>query len=724
MTKISGFSPTVQNSPEAKTTAYISSSATTIPVDYCEYFIADGWAYTDVSVSYPVLAVIDPDNASFAYPETVRITAISAASGAGNLTVVRAIGATATIGIAREFASGTKISCVATRQHIEELQDEIVLKVSTAQGAGEADKILVTNSSTGDIETLAKGTAFNSDIATETPLIAGTAAVGSSAKLAKEDHIHPVQTTVSGNAGTATKLATARAIDGVSFDGSAAISRYGVCATIAKTAAKAVSISGYTLVSGAVSVVKFTYGNVANSPTLNITSTGAKPITRKGVVISPEKIEVGGTYVFVYDGTNYEIIGSYFDNSPITVHGMIIDETNSDPVACISYIGASAGLDLAARKAVFESTHPFVVVKAAEELFTVDPNDWSMKLDGTASGVTTDGLLLDGNFVIRYPTFWFRIQTLGTDIHSIEWTHDNPGSGNGWVCCHLRDGTIRDKVWVGVTKGIVDGGKLRAIYSETELPTASLTSEQFYTAAQATGTAEGVTGENPYTITQPLVYMMRCILKYWTYGTLNLQTDVARGIVDDPTSAIGRRPVCFGVSPTGGYTQGIAASSQAYTENVSAVVCGEIDPYGNVWEHMIDFAYRFGEIAFAIDSADHFNVGTLTLSPDNWDSAIPATWNKVTGVGTTPGYIRKMFWNASSPLISATTSGGSALTYWSDYTYRTATDTAENKVPRCCISGGFWFTASAAGPACLDLHYAVSSSDSSVGARLQIFSKE
>ena len=99
MTKISGFSPTVQNSPEAKTTAYISSSATTIPVDYCEYFIADGWAYTDVSVSYPVLAVIDPDNASFAYPETVRITAISAASGAGNLTVVRAIGATATIGI-------------------------------------------------------------------------------------------------------------------------------------------------------------------------------------------------------------------------------------------------------------------------------------------------------------------------------------------------------------------------------------------------------------------------------------------------------------------------------------------------------------------------------------------------------------------------------------------------------------------------------------------------
>lgn len=525
------------------------------------------------------------------------------------------------------------------------------------------------------------------------------------------------------NAVSATKLRTARSIDGVSFDGSAAISRYGVCATIAKTAAKVVSITGYTLVSGAVSVVKFTYGNVANSPTLNITSTGAKPITRKGVAISPEKIEVGGTYVFVYDGTNYEIIGSYIDKSPITVHGMIIDETNSDPRACISYIGASAGLSLAARIAVFESSHPFVVVKAAEELFTVDPTDWSKKLDGTASGVTTDGLSLDGNFVIRYPTFWFRIQTLGTDIHSIEWTHDNPGSGNGWVCCHWRDGTIRDKVWVGVTKGVVSDNKLRAIYSETELPTVNLTSEQFYTAAQATGTAEGVTGENPYTITQPLVYIMRCILKYWTYGTLNLQTDIARGLVDDTTSVIGRRPVCVGVSPSGGYTQGIAADTQAYTDNVSAVVCGEIDPYGNVFEHMIDFAYRFGEIAFATDSADHFNVGTLTLSPDNWDSAIPATWSKVTGVGTTSGYIRKMLWNPSFPFVSASTSG-SALTYWSDNTSRREEDTAGNKVPRYCLSGGSWRDTSYVGPAYLDMYFAVSGSRDYIGARLQIFSKD
>ncbi len=55
------------------------------------------------------------------------------------------------------------------------------------------------------------------------PKAPGTAAVGTSAKYAREDHVHPAQTAVSGNAGTATKLATARAINGTNFDGSAAV---------------------------------------------------------------------------------------------------------------------------------------------------------------------------------------------------------------------------------------------------------------------------------------------------------------------------------------------------------------------------------------------------------------------------------------------------------------------------------------------------------------------
>ena len=49
------------------------------------------------------------------------------------------------------------------------------------------------------------------------------AAAGSSTDVARADHVHPLQTSVSGNAGTATKLAAPVQINGTDFDGSAPI---------------------------------------------------------------------------------------------------------------------------------------------------------------------------------------------------------------------------------------------------------------------------------------------------------------------------------------------------------------------------------------------------------------------------------------------------------------------------------------------------------------------
>lgn len=54
---------------------------------------------------------------------------------------------------------------------------------------------------------------------TTTPKANGTAAVGTDTKFARGDHVHPAQTAITGNAGSATKLQTARTINGVSFDG-------------------------------------------------------------------------------------------------------------------------------------------------------------------------------------------------------------------------------------------------------------------------------------------------------------------------------------------------------------------------------------------------------------------------------------------------------------------------------------------------------------------------
>lgn len=105
------------------------------------------------------------------------------------------------------------------------------------------------------------------------------------------------------------KLAVARLIDGVAFDGSKNINHLATSTTAAGTADKVASLTGYSLAVGSWAVVKFSNTNTANlnSVTLNINSTGAKPIRYRGSVLE-DQIEAG-LYFVIYDGTNYEIIG-------------------------------------------------------------------------------------------------------------------------------------------------------------------------------------------------------------------------------------------------------------------------------------------------------------------------------------------------------------------------------------------------------------------------------
>ena len=144
---------------------------------------------------------------------------------------------------------------------------------------------------------------------TTAPKANGTASAGTAASVSRSDHVHPAQTTVSGNAGSATKLQTKRNIDGVQFDGSANIVHFGSCSTAAGTAAKVVSCTGFVLASGSRITVKFTTTNTAANPTLNVNSTGAKAIKYRGSTISAGYLAAGRVYTFIYDGTNYELVG-------------------------------------------------------------------------------------------------------------------------------------------------------------------------------------------------------------------------------------------------------------------------------------------------------------------------------------------------------------------------------------------------------------------------------
>ncbi len=111
------------------------------------------------------------------------------------------------------------------------------------------------------------------------------------------------------NALTATRLETARTIDGVPFDGTADIHHYTTCATASGTAAKTAALAGFRLQTGAALRVKFANTNTAANPTLNVGGTGAKPLYHHGKAVPAGLLAAGRMYTVVFNGTQYEITG-------------------------------------------------------------------------------------------------------------------------------------------------------------------------------------------------------------------------------------------------------------------------------------------------------------------------------------------------------------------------------------------------------------------------------
>lgn len=83
---------------------------------------------------------------------------------------------------------------------------------------------------------------------------------------------------------------------------------WGVCETEGDVQRKIVSINDFALVIGVQVTIRFTNANSAVSPTLNINNTGHIGIIYKREPISPNFLNSGINYSFIYNGTNYELV--------------------------------------------------------------------------------------------------------------------------------------------------------------------------------------------------------------------------------------------------------------------------------------------------------------------------------------------------------------------------------------------------------------------------------
>lgn len=85
---------------------------------------------------------------------------------------------------------------------------------------------------------------------------------------------------------------------------------FGTCDTEGSQQVKSVTVPYFNLISGARAYIKFTNSSKCDSMKLNINGTGAKTVMISDYDVSSHIIFAGNVYCFVYDGTNYCLVGS------------------------------------------------------------------------------------------------------------------------------------------------------------------------------------------------------------------------------------------------------------------------------------------------------------------------------------------------------------------------------------------------------------------------------
>ena len=221
-----------------------------------------------------------------------------------------------------------------------------------------------------------------------TPLANGTATAGTSNSYAREDHRHPLQTTVSGNAGTATRLQTARTIGlsgaatgtATSFNGSANI-------TISVTSLDASKLTGTASINttGNASTSTTCTGNAATATKLQ-TARKINGVAFDGTQdITVEATGTGGHIILNSSGSSMEARSKLRFN-----HSTVTDDEEND-VTIITPTDTTYSVATTSKNGLMSSSMVTKLNGIATGATANSASDTTPKANGTASvGTETD----------------------------------------------------------------------------------------------------------------------------------------------------------------------------------------------------------------------------------------------------------------------------------------------------------------------------------------------
>lgn len=266
---------------------------------------------------------------------------------------------------------------------------------------------------------------------------------------------------------------------------------YGTCTTAAATAAKTVTCSNFTLRNGAVVTVKFTKKNTAANPTLNVNSTGAKPIFLNGSAL-PESAYwgAGETVSFIYDGTNWAVTDGAANSHIIT---------NSTEIASLKLTTQQFSVDLQSVNTAIQTTNT--------NLDTTNGVVTSMQATyatcATAGGTAAKAATCT-NFVLRVGSmvtvkFTYK-NTAASPTLNVNSTGAKPIALNGSAIpesAYWGAGETVNFIYDGTNWAVIDGSSMaHVIVNSTDIASLKLTTQQFSVDIQNVNTAIQTTNTN------------------------------------------------------------------------------------------------------------------------------------------------------------------------------------------------------------------------------------
>ena len=154
------------------------------------------------------------------------------------------------------------------------------------------------------------------------------------------------------------------------------------------------------------------------------------------------------------------------------VYGFHVNPNESDPADAVTYLADAVGMTPAAMgtttfnygswKDAFFIPRPCMLKYDGTVDYYLDPNDYSKKLDGTASDISNYSY--NGNAMMEFPKLWFKFEA-GTAEGENYFYISNKQVDSSYHCRanYDSDGNQIDHFYIGIYNGVIYDGKMRSL---------------------------------------------------------------------------------------------------------------------------------------------------------------------------------------------------------------------------------------------------------------------